>query len=24
VEYPKRETPTDGMRYMIAAGLADG
>jgi ribosomal protein S18 acetylase RimI-like enzyme len=24
VEYPDLETPTDGMRYMIATGLADG
>lgn len=24
VEYPGRETPADGMRYMIATGLADG
>jgi ribosomal protein S18 acetylase RimI-like enzyme len=24
VEYPGRDTPTEGMRYMIASGLADG
>lgn len=24
VEYPDRDTPTEGMRYMIATGLADG
>lgn len=24
VEYPERDTPTEGMRYMIASGLADG